>query len=98
MWNDLAKRAFDGVAGSLTWNPLSFTILAACSAIAWAYTLELNLLVLYTFRRRKGLYFWSLLISSWGCSLHAIGFVLKFMVASPPVSFLIFIEIGRSSQ
>lgn len=40
-------------------------------------TVELTIWVLYTFRRYSGLYFWSVLVTTWGVTLHAVGFVLK---------------------
>ena len=92
----LAKREL-GVSGSLEYTALQVGVLAACSAIAWAYTIELDLLILYTFRRRSGLYFWSLLISSWGCSLHAIAFILKFLVGASWLLYTPLIEVGKSS-
>lgn len=95
MVNALLNRSNAGVTGALPYDPLEYCILAAGSAIAWAYTIELDLLVFYTFRRRKGLYFWALLISSWGCSLHALGFILKFLVGSSWLVDLPFIEIGE---
>ena len=95
MISDLAKRATTGVHGALPYDPVEYCILAAGTAIAWAYTIELDLLILYTFRRRKGLYFWSLLISSWGCSLHALGFILKFLVGSQWLIVLPFVEVGK---
>ena len=92
--NMLSKRATQGVTGALAYDPLQYCILAAGTAVAWVYTVELDLVILYTFRRRKGLYFWSLLISSWGCSLHALGFILKFLVGTSWLVDLPFIELG----
>lgn len=46
------------------------------------YALELNITVFLTFRRKGELYFWSLLISSWGLTFHAVGFILKFLVGT----------------
>lgn len=43
-------------------------------------TVELTVWIFYTFRRYSGLYFWSVLACTWGTTLHAIGFVLKFCV------------------
>ena len=91
----LLARA-EGVVGNLGWDPLQYCVLAACSALAWAYCFELTLLTFYTFRKWSGLYFYSILISSWGCTFHALGFVLKFLTPSPAASFLPFIEIGTS--
>ena len=90
----LLARATTGVTGALPYDPLQYCILAAGTAIAWVYTIELDLVILYTFRRRKGLYFWSLLISSWGCTLHALGFILKFLVGTIWLIDLPFIEVG----
>jgi hypothetical protein len=39
--------------------------------------IELTVWVLYVFRRYSGLYFWSILITTWCIALHAIGYVLK---------------------
>lgn len=69
-------------------------ILAACTAVAWAFTIELNVEAVTTFRRWNGLYFWSLLICSWGCTLHALGFIPKFLVGTSWLVDLAFIEIG----
>ena len=98
MLETLSKRATTGVTGALPYNPVEYCILAAGTAIAWAYTIELDLVIFYTFRRRKGLYFWSLLISSWGCTLHALGFVLKFLVGTSWLIELPFVEIGEAKR
>jgi hypothetical protein len=39
--------------------------------------LELNVFVLTTFKRRRGLYFWSFLIATWGIAFNSIGYLLK---------------------
>jgi hypothetical protein len=52
--------------------------IAGFFAIAVFNVLEINVLIFSTFKRRTGLYFWSLLIASWGIPLHATGFLLKF--------------------
>ncbi len=89
------SRSVDsGVTGALPYDPVEYCILAACTAIAWAFTIELNVEAVITFRHWKGLYFWALLISSWGCTLHALGFILKFLVGTSWLVDLAFIEIG----
>ena len=72
------KRETQGVTGALAFDPLQYCILAAGTAIAWAYTIELDLLILYTFRRRKGLYFWSLLIASFGLLPYTLGLMIQY--------------------
>lgn len=98
MLGELIERATVGVTGALPYDPFEYCLIAAGTAIAWAYTIELDLVIFYTFRRRKGLYFWALLISSWGCTLHALGFILKFLVGTKWLVPLPFIEVGRSYQ
>lgn len=68
--------------GALSEDPLDYCILASGTAVAWVYAIELNLLIFLTFKRKGCLYFWSLLISSWGISLHGLGFILKFLVGT----------------
>ncbi|PMD24398.1 hypothetical protein NA56DRAFT_567612 [Hyaloscypha hepaticicola] len=53
-------------------------MIAGFFAIAVFNVVEINFWIFSTFRRRVGLYFWSLLISSWGIIFHAVGFLLKF--------------------
>ena len=65
-----------GVA--IPYNTQTYMTIAAFTAIAWYNVIELNIQVFMTFKRHRGLYFWSLLISSYGCVLHALGFLLKF--------------------
>jgi hypothetical protein len=57
--------------------PIAMTI-AGFFAIAIYNVVEINFWIFSTFRRRVGLYFWSLLIASWGIVFHATGFLLKF--------------------
>lgn len=85
----------DGVMnGTLLEDPLNACILAAATAVAWVYAIELNITIFLIFKRKAGLYFWSLLITSWGLTFHALGFVLKFLVGSTWLVTVPFITIG----
>lgn len=81
-------------SGTLTNDPLDACILAAGSAVAWIYAIELNITIFLTFKRKRGLYFWSLLISSWGIASHALGFILKFLVGTHWLVNVPFITTG----
>ncbi|MCJ1298315.1 hypothetical protein MMC08_001104 [Hypocenomyce scalaris] len=70
---------------AIPFSKATFMTMAAFTAVAWYNVIELNIQVFMTFKRHRGLYFWSLLISSYGCALHALGFVLKFFVLSAPM-------------
>lgn len=75
-------------------NVTDVALLTSCTAVAWAWTVELDIMVLLKFRKRGGLYFWSLLVSSWGCSIHAFGFILNYLLDKPPQVYLPFIFGG----
>ena len=55
--------------------PKSMTM-AAFSGIAWYTAVELNIRLFYLFKRRKGIYFWSCVLSSWGILLHPLAIIL----------------------
>ncbi len=42
-------------------------------------SVELVAIILFTFKKYQGLYFWSLLLSSIGILPYALGFLLKYM-------------------
>lgn len=66
-------------------NQVERLAVVAFASITWWNVIELNIQVFLTFKRHRGLYFWSLLISSYGCALHALGFLLKFLVLTDHV-------------
>ena len=69
----------DGTTGAvIPYDKADYMAISAFTAVAWYNVAELNVQVFLTFKRHRGLYFWSLLISSYGCVLHALGFLLKF--------------------
>ena len=69
----------EGTTGeAIPYDTADYMAIAAFTAVAWYNVAELNVQVFLTFKRHRGLYFWSLLISSYGCVLHALGFLLKF--------------------
>jgi hypothetical protein len=91
-----SKAASDGITGGYNGDSLALRIvIGSCIAVAWYNALELNILVLATFKRYGGLYFWSLLIASWGVVFYGIGFLFKFFqVISNDYVNVVFITIG----
>ncbi|KAJ5640921.1 hypothetical protein N7528_000546 [Penicillium herquei] len=53
-------------------------VFAAFAAVAWYNAIELIVLCFASFKRRRGCYFWSLLISSAAIIPHCLGYVLLF--------------------
>jgi hypothetical protein len=56
--------------------------IVAFVALALYNALELNVIIFSTFRRFKGLYFWSFLAATNGIIPHSIGFLLKNVIGS----------------
>ena len=81
-------------AKQIKWDQGTAMAIAAFTAVAWYNVLELNTQVFLTFKRRRGLYFWSLIISSYGCVLHALGFLLKFFLTDISYLSVTIITIG----
>ncbi|KPM36701.1 hypothetical protein AK830_g9844 [Neonectria ditissima] len=52
-------------------------VVACFLAISLFNFIELNFIILTTFKRRSGLYFWSFILATWGIPPYAIGFLLK---------------------
>ncbi|PSN60645.1 hypothetical protein BS50DRAFT_205624 [Corynespora cassiicola Philippines] len=74
--------------------PIALTIIAFL-AVAFYNVIELTLSIFTTFKRRSGLYFWSLVIATWGIIPYGLGFFLKFYPVWPPTIFyLTLIAIG----
>ena len=53
-------------------------IVILCSTLSLYNALELLLLILVTFKKWSGLYFWSLLVASIGIILYSIGYVIDY--------------------
>ena len=56
----------------------------AFMSIAFWLIFEVNISVLRYFKKWRGLYFWSLLISSWGTFFHTLGYVTQWWAPSSP--------------
>ena len=70
--------------GPLPENTARTSILIAMLSLAIYMSALVDLKVLTTFKRRNTLYFWSLLIASWGIMSHSLGIILKWFVGSCP--------------
>ncbi|KAI2782978.1 hypothetical protein F4815DRAFT_461486 [Daldinia loculata] len=66
--------------GPLPWNLTVWCLLAVFTSLPIWMTVELTAWVLYAFERWSGIYFWSVLATTWGLTIRAVGFLLKFCV------------------
>ncbi|KAJ5444102.1 uncharacterized protein N7458_007974 [Penicillium daleae] len=84
----------DGITGGYTGQSLGMKIaIATLAGITWYNAFELVILIFVTFANYRGLYFWSLLVSSAvGLIPYSLGFLLKFFNLTSatwlPVTFL----------
>ena len=70
--------------GPLPENTARTAILIAMLTLAIYMSCLIDLKVLTTFKRRNTLYFWSILVTSWGIMSHSLGIILKWFVGSCP--------------
>ena len=69
-----------GIAGGYNGHSNTLRIFIVFFAgLAMYNAVELVIMVFLTFKRFQGVYFWSLLLSSFGIIPYALGFLLKFM-------------------
>jgi hypothetical protein len=69
-----------GVIGSYSGsNTTIITLIVFFAGLTFYNALELLILIFITFKQRKGLYFWSLLVSTTGLIPYAVGFLLKLL-------------------
>ena len=83
----------------LPWNPLVYCLVAAILAIAYWLVLEITFEVYLTFKRHDVLYFWAILVSTWGVALRAIGWTIQmFDPAANPYLCTTFLIFGLSAM
>ncbi|KAM7186392.1 hypothetical protein V8F33_011865 [Rhypophila sp. PSN 637] len=85
--------------GWINLNPAAVALIAAFCGIAFWMSLELLVLVHLTFRQRRGVYFWSIIITTLGIILQTTGYLLKaFENTWPPVLVTIICKLGWVSN
>lgn len=86
----------DGISGAF--NPSQdnlAVVLIVFIALSFYNVFELVLLIFTTFRRWRGLYFWSLLLSAAvGVTFYSLGFLLKFFTTVSPILSVAILSIG----
>ncbi|KAJ5301794.1 hypothetical protein PENANT_c002G06145 [Penicillium antarcticum] len=80
-----------GETGPLNVTRATAMVIAALFGIACWNVLQILVAIFSTFRRCRGLYFWSMLISTLGILLHTISAFLRYFALAPsfPMCFLI---------
>jgi hypothetical protein len=68
----------NGISNGLKISPAVAMTMAAFCAIAFYNIIELGFIIAFTFRKRKGLYFWSFVVATFGILPYTLGFAFKF--------------------
>ncbi|KAI4187985.1 MAG: hypothetical protein L6R41_002450 [Letrouitia leprolyta] len=81
----LSPRGDGGIErGPLPPDTTRTSILVAMLTLALYMSALIDVKVFTTFKRRNTIYFWSLLVTSWGIMSHSLGIILKWFVGSCP--------------
>ena len=59
------------------WRPGEENAATAFLALTFYLILDVNIGIYRVFKRKQGLYFWSLVVATWGCAVDTIGVLLK---------------------
>jgi hypothetical protein len=80
MASSASSAPSNGITGGYTGHSLGLQIaMGTFTGVAWYNATELIALIFVTFRQYRGLYFWSLLVSSaLGVLPYSVGFLMKF--------------------
>ncbi|KAH6666696.1 integral membrane protein [Halenospora varia] len=88
-----------GIGKPSTNSPATQTAIVVFIAISLYNVVELNFIILATFKRRGGLYFWSFVISTWGIAIYSIGFLIKnLQISSQSSLYVTMIIVGWCSM
>ncbi|KXH46621.1 hypothetical protein CNYM01_11941 [Colletotrichum nymphaeae SA-01] len=68
-------------------------------SIAFYNVLELTISIFTSFKRRSGLYFWSILVATWGIAFNGTGYLLRHLsLTTKPIIYATLILIGWCSM
>ena len=87
MSNNIAAQEFHG------WNQEA-VVVAVCCALSICNSTELIVLILATFHKYQGLYFWSLVVASVGALPYTLGLLLEYYGILVFWAAMIFSTIG----
>lgn len=80
-------------------SPAAYCLIASFCAVAYWMSTELLVLVYVTFKRRSGLYFWSIVITTIGIILQTTGYLIKeFVPQCPHILTTIICKVGWMSN
>lgn len=83
-----------GETGPITVSLPRAMIIAGFFAISIYNSVEILLMILNTFKRREGLYFWSMLVATLGIPLHTVSVLLRYFRLAPNLPMCVLTVCG----
>lgn len=83
-----------GETGPINVSRAIAMVMAGLLALSCYNVLEITISIFSTFRRRSGLYFWSMMIATFGIPLHAISGFLRYFDLAPNFTMCVLTCIG----
>ncbi|KAJ5982843.1 hypothetical protein N7481_004942 [Penicillium waksmanii] len=83
-----------GETGPINVSRVMAMVIAGLLALSCYNVIEITISIFTTFKRRHGLYFWSMLIATFGILVHAISVFLRYFALAPNFPMCVLICIG----
>ena len=83
-----------GQTGPINVSRAMAMLIASFFALSCYNVLELTISIFTTFKCRRGLYFWTMLVATWGILLHAIAVFLRFFGLAPNFPMCVLVCLG----
>jgi len=83
-----------GETGPITVSLPRAMVMAGFFALSIYNSFEILLMILNTFKRREGLYFWSMLVATLGIPLHAVSVLLRYFRLAPNLPMCVLTVCG----
>lgn len=83
-----------GETGPINVSRATAMVIAGLLALSCYNVIEITISIFTTFKFRRGLYFWSMLIATFGILLHAISVFLRYFALAPNFPMCVLICIG----
>lgn len=80
----VSASAYDfAESAPVTWRPGEELAASGFVAIVFYLFIDNNLSIYRIFKRKRGLYYWCMLLGTWGCVIDSIGVVFKYFFPNP---------------
>ena len=63
------------------WRPGEQKAACALVGICFFLVVDVNIAMIRVFKKRKGLYYWSMLFGIWGCIIDLVGVILRYLAS-----------------